>query len=74
METTARSVEREQPHVQRVRVAASPGDWRLGFESLETETLAAQELDVIAGAIPRGLEGTLHRIGPSRNDVYGDRF
>jgi all-trans-8'-apo-beta-carotenal 15,15'-oxygenase len=51
-----------------------PGDWRLGFESLEAETLEPRPLEVTSGALPQGLEGTLHRIGPSRHAVYGERF
>ena len=54
--------------------ANAKGDWRVGFQSLEEEILTPQELEVTTGALPRGLEGTLHRIGPSRLDVYGERF
>lgn len=55
-------------------VASPPGDWRLGFASLEKETVVPRELEVTSGALPAGLEGTLHRIGPSRHDAFGDRF
>src|SRR5437870_12355162 len=53
---------------------AVAGDYRLGFRSLETETPAPRELEVVAGALPRDLLGTLLRIGPARHDVYGERF
>lgn len=56
------------------KTTTNPGDWRLGFASFEAETLEPRELEVTSGALPHGLEGTLHRIGPSRHDVYGDRF
>lgn len=54
--------------------ARGSGDWRLGFQSLEAETLEPLPLEVISGALPSGLVGTLHRIGPSRLGVYGERF
>src|ERR1700716_2399770 len=47
--------------------------WRLGFESLETETMEPAELEV-QGELPAGLDGTLYRIGPARHDVYGERY
>ena len=52
---------------------AERGDWRLGFASLETEATVGRELDVV-GTLPPDLQGTLYRIGPARNDVYGDRY
>ncbi len=52
---------------------ASPDGWKLGFESLEHEQIGALDLEV-TGDLPRDLEGTLYRIGPSRHDVYGERF
>ncbi|MCU1448785.1 MAG: lignostilbene-alpha,beta-dioxygenase-like enzyme, partial [Acidimicrobiales bacterium] len=48
-------------------------DWRLGFRSLEHEIGDGVEVDV-RGTLPAGLEGTLYRIGPARNDVYGERY
>jgi all-trans-8'-apo-beta-carotenal 15,15'-oxygenase len=56
------------------RPAIHPADWRLGFVSLEAETVEPLPLEVTSGALPRGLAGTLYRVGPSRHDVYGDRF
>ena len=47
-------------------------DWQLGFRTLETE-LAARPLEV-TGTIPAEIAGTLHRIGPARHDVYGERY
>jgi hypothetical protein len=52
--------------------SAQPG-CGLGFRSLETEVREPVELEV-RGTIPRGLEGTLYRVGPARHDVYGDRY
>jgi all-trans-8'-apo-beta-carotenal 15,15'-oxygenase len=47
-------------------------DWRLGFESCETEQVDPVELEV-RGEVPRDLTGALYRIGPGRMDVHGDR-
>ncbi len=62
--------------VPKARPAAPAGDragWKLGFKSLEEETAPyPRELEV-TGTIPAELEGTLHRVGPARHDVYGAR-
>src|SRR5437870_8621620 len=47
--------------------------WRLGFQTLETEIFEEVELRV-EGRLPAELGGTLYRIGPSRHDVYGERY
>src|SRR4051812_25581898 len=46
--------------------------WRLGFESLEEETLTPAPLEV-RGRLPPDLEGTLYRVTPARSNVYGER-
>jgi all-trans-8'-apo-beta-carotenal 15,15'-oxygenase len=66
--------EGETPRRETSSRAAVAGDYRLGFRSLEVETRTPRELEVAAGALPPGLAGTLLRIGPARNDVYGERF
>jgi all-trans-8'-apo-beta-carotenal 15,15'-oxygenase len=71
---TAPVIEAETQRVAATKTTPRQGDWRLGFASLEAETLAPRPLEVLSGALPRGLEGTLYRIGPSRLDVYGERF
>ncbi|MBV9041080.1 MAG: carotenoid oxygenase family protein [Acidimicrobiia bacterium] len=48
-------------------------DWRLGFQSLETEIGDGVEL-AVEGTLPSDLEGTLFRVGPARHDVYGERY
>ncbi len=52
-------------------VEADTRTWRLGFETLETETDAELE---VRGELPADLRGTLYRIGPARHDVYGERY
>jgi len=47
--------------------------WKLGFESLESEIRVPTELKV-EGKIPLDLKGSLFRNGPARFDVYGDRY
>lgn len=55
------------------KAQAAPGGWKVGFTSLEHEQIGALDLEV-TGDLPRELAGTLYRIGPSRLDVYGERF
>ena len=45
----------------------------MGFRTLEAEIGDGVEL-AVEGALPSELEGTLYRIGPARNDVYGERY
>jgi all-trans-8'-apo-beta-carotenal 15,15'-oxygenase len=54
-------------------VSESTRSWRLGFESLEEETVAPTPLEV-KGRLPPDLEGTLYRVTPARSDVYGERL
>lgn len=46
--------------------------WHLGYDSLETE-VEDRELEV-QGVLPPELAGTLHRVGPARHDVHGERY
>jgi all-trans-8'-apo-beta-carotenal 15,15'-oxygenase len=46
--------------------------WHLGYRTLEHE-LNDCELPVV-GELPPELAGTLHRVGPARHDVFGDRY
>src|ERR1700690_389102 len=52
---------------------AARGCGSLGLASLETEARVGRELCLV-GTLPPDLQGTLYRIGPARNDVYGDRY
>jgi all-trans-8'-apo-beta-carotenal 15,15'-oxygenase len=65
-----------QPFETKPRQPASSGDrggWRLGFQSLEEETAPFPRELAVKGTIPAEVEGTLHRIGPARHDIYGSR-
>ena len=46
--------------------------WHLGYRSLESE-VDEREL-VVHGVLPPELAGTLHRVGPARHEVHGDRY
>ena len=65
-----------RPLADRSPRTAPTGDtagWKIGFQGLEEETAPyPRELEV-TGTIPAEVEGTLHRIGPARHDVYGSR-
>jgi carotenoid cleavage dioxygenase-like enzyme len=47
--------------------------FRIGLRSLEREILEPVEL-VVHGRIPPELRGTLHRMGPARWDIHGERL
>ena len=47
--------------------------WRLGFHTLDAEVVDGLELEV-TGRLPAELSGTLHRIGPARFEVAGERY
>ena len=51
--------------------AAPQPDWRLGFQSLETEYVEPVVLPV-QGVIPKEVRGTLYRVGPARHVVFGE--
>jgi carotenoid cleavage dioxygenase-like enzyme len=48
-------------------LAAEATDWRLGFQSLDTEHVEPIDLTV-DGTVPVDLAGTLYRIGPTRHE------
>src|SRR5437870_5417265 len=55
-------------------VLSSRYTWlRVTFQKLPMDA-ATPELEVVAGALPRDVLGTLLRSGPARHDVYGERF
>ena len=51
--------------------AAPQPDWRLGFQSLETEYVEPVILPV-QGVIPKEVRGTLYRVGPARHVIFGE--
>ncbi|MHB8621689.1 MAG: carotenoid oxygenase family protein, partial [Chloroflexota bacterium] len=53
------------------RTTTSWPAWQLGFGSLEAETEGELE---VSGRWPEDISGRLYRIGPARNDVYGERY
>ena len=67
---------RSEARAVSTRTSTLPGNrdgWRLGFQSLEEETAPCPRELELEGVLPAELEGTLHRIGPGRHDVYGSR-
>jgi all-trans-8'-apo-beta-carotenal 15,15'-oxygenase len=72
-ESQVQSPSNGKPRAAANAPAGDRSGWKLGFQSLEEETAPyPRELEV-TGTIPTELEGTLHRIGPARHDVYGSR-
>ncbi|MDB5066844.1 MAG: lignostilbene-alpha,beta-dioxygenase [Chloroflexi bacterium] len=47
--------------------------WQLGFRTLDAEVEDGLELEV-TGRLPAELRGILHRIGPARFEVAGERY